>query len=163
MAKELLKRTEEGISSSHEIAASIEKVVKETNGNMAILQLLELKADSVRSLINTIREIADYTNVLALNAAIEAAHAKEYGCGFKVVAEEARKLAKQTEVSAKEVNSNLESIALQVEEIVKGMNHTQTIILEGQTRIHQAVEIFSGIGQAADQLDKQAKGLGDVL
>ncbi|MBS4223832.1 methyl-accepting chemotaxis protein [Lederbergia citrea] len=163
MAKGLLKRTEEGISSSHEIVASIEKAVKGTNDNMKIIELLEMKADSVRHLINKIREIADYTNLLALNAAIEAAHAKEYGRGFNVVAEEARKLAKQTKESAKEVNSNLESIALQVEEIVKGINHTQTIVLDGQTRIHQAVDIFLGIGQAADQLDKQAKTLGDLL
>jgi PAS domain S-box-containing protein len=163
MAEGLLKRADEGVSSGQEIESSIKQAVKETNDNMQVLQLLERKAESVKKLTDKIRSIADYTNLLALNAAIEAAHAKEYGRGFNVVANEVRKLASQTEEATKEVNSDLESITVQVEEIVKGMKNSQTIIIDGQTLVNKAVEEFTGIGQAADQLDRQAKTLGDVI
>ncbi|MEK3916834.1 methyl-accepting chemotaxis protein [Paenibacillus sp. FSL H7-0331] len=163
MAHDLLKRAEEGISSSHQITTAIELIVKETHENMQVLQLLENKADSVRGIISTIRDIASQTNLLALNAAIEAAHAGEHGRGFNVVASEVRKLAKQAEEATKEVNTNLEGIATQVAEIAKGTKRSQTLITDSQRLTQQAVDEFTGIGRAARQLDKQAHTLSDQL
>ncbi|MDF2725645.1 MAG: chemotaxis protein [Paenibacillus sp.] len=159
MAEKLLLRTDEGISSSYEISASIHRVVEETNDNMQLLQLLEQKANSGRSIIKKIREIADHTNLLALNAAIEAAHAKEYGRGFSIVADEVRRLAQQAEEATGEVNVNLASIADQVAEVVHRIQQSQSLIQDGQARILRAVDVFTGIGQAANELEMQAKSL----
>ncbi|MCR8633683.1 methyl-accepting chemotaxis protein [Paenibacillus sp. N5-1-1-5] len=158
-----MERAEAGVLSSHQIATAIEKVVNESDNNMNALQLLELKADAVQKTTKAIREIASQTNLLALNAAIEAAHAGEYGRGFNVVAVEVRKLAAQTEEATKEVNSTLQDIAAQVADISKGIKRAQTVILDSQLRTQHAVDEFTGIGQAARQLDNQAKVLGDLL
>jgi PAS domain S-box-containing protein len=163
MAEELLNRASEGISSSYEIASSIKRVVEETNDSMQQLRLLEQKAESSRSIIRKIRDIADYTKLLALNAAIEAAHAKEYGRGFSVVADEVGKLAMQAEEATKEVNVSLESITVQIGEVVKHIQYSQGIIQDGQSQILRAVEVFNGIGHAANDLEKQAKTLEDKL
>ncbi|WP_308862101.1 methyl-accepting chemotaxis protein [Paenibacillus radicis (ex Xue et al. 2023)] len=163
MAENLMERAEAGVLSSHQIATAIEKVVNESDNNMNALQLLELKADAVQKTTKAIREIASQTNLLALNAAIEAAHAGEYGRGFNVVAVEVRKLAAQTEEATKEVNSTLQDIAAQVADISKGIKRAQTVILDSQLRTQHAVDEFTGIGQAARQLDNQAKVLGDLL
>ncbi|WP_281365813.1 methyl-accepting chemotaxis protein [Paenibacillus alginolyticus] len=163
MAQGLLNRANEGISSSYEIESSIQRVVQETNDNMQQLQSLEQKAESSKSIIKKIREIADYTSLLALNAAIEAAHAKEYGRGFNVVADEVRKLAKQAEEATKEVNVSMESIAIQVGEVVNRIHKSQGIIQDGQSRILRAVEVFNRIGEAANDLEKQAKSLEDII
>lgn len=163
MAEDLLKRANEGVSSSHQIASSIEKAVKESDDNMQVLQLLEHKAESVRGIMQTIRDVASQTNLLALNAAIEAAHAGEHGQGFNVVATEVRKLSKQAEEAAKEVNANLVGIAEQVAMISKGTKRSQMVIIDSQQRTQQAVDEFMGIGQAARQLDEQARILGDML
>ncbi|SFL54510.1 methyl-accepting chemotaxis sensory transducer with Pas/Pac sensor [Paenibacillus sp. 1_12] len=163
MAHDLLQRAEEGIFSSQQIASAVESVVKEANDNIQVLQLLENKASSVRGIMRTIRDIASQTNLLALNAAIEAAHAGEHGRGFNVVANEVRKLAKQAEEATAEVNSNLEGIAAQVTEIAKGTKRSQTLITDSQRLTQQAVDEFTGIGLAAQQLDKQAHALGELL
>jgi methyl-accepting chemotaxis protein len=61
--------------------------------------------ESVVSLLDDVRDIADKTNLLALNASIEAARAGEYGRGFSVVADEVRNLAIQSHEFSDQINS----------------------------------------------------------
>lgn len=66
--------------------------------------------DKVGEIARMIEDIAEQSSILAMNAAIEAAHAKEYGLGFSVVAQEMRKLAESTSDFTKSIKGLIEEM-----------------------------------------------------
>ena len=109
-------------------------------GSIAIMAELSRQASSIAEVTNTVSQISDQTNLLALNAAIEAARAGDHGRGFAVVADEVRALAetsdksaKETQVLAAQIRSEVETVAGEVNAAAKAASgeaeNSQTIVL----------------------------------
>jgi len=85
----------------------IHQSIKQSN---VVIEELNNRSREIGKIIQVIGSIADQTNLLALNAAIESARAGEHGKGFSVVANEVRKLAEQSQESAKLISSLIADI-----------------------------------------------------
>lgn len=76
----------------------------------------------IRAAADMISDMAGQTNLLSLNASIEAARAGEAGKGFAVVADEIRKLAEQSDDSAKKIAVVVSQLTANSEESVRSMS-----------------------------------------
>lgn len=86
--------------STYNAAENVSNSVLETNNAI----------QKIHEATNIIASIAEQTNLLSLNASIEAARAGEAGRGFAVVADEIKRLAEQSNTSAKGIESVIENI-----------------------------------------------------
>ena len=81
----------------------IEAMSHDLNQAAQSIDAVSKQSDIIGAIVQTIRSIAEQTNMLALNAAIEAARAGEHGRGFAVVADVVRSLAARTSQATVEI------------------------------------------------------------
>lgn len=129
------KNAEKGKEGVEKTIAQIDDLSQKLLASEQVVQELAKDSDTIGTVLDVIRGIADQTNLLALNAAIEAARAGEQGRGFAVVADEVRTLASRTQDSTREIETIINSLQGRTKEIV---THMASCRVQGQESAEQA-------------------------
>ncbi|MBJ7996156.1 methyl-accepting chemotaxis protein [Bacillus mycoides] len=132
----------------------IQTLAKENEDSMQNVQKLEERMKQVEHIVSVVSEIASQTNLLALNASIEAARAGEHGRGFAVVAEEVRKLADESDHSARNISQLLRNMQEEVQQVALKMTE-QVKTAKEEAKRGEATELIlkemsSSIMEVAD-------------
>jgi len=179
--------SERAVARVEGVIAKIQTVGAKTEESGTSINRVATSVSSITQFVTTIKTIADQTNLLALNAAIEAARAGEAGRGFAVVAEEVRKLAEESNVAAKEVESLISSLQVDtkrsldvtveaggiMKETVAAAAEAQKELKEALSQIARVDDVMQNIAAAAQEqaaasaemaagIDRAAKGTGEM-
>lgn len=137
-----------GMATVSQTVNGIQEVATEVDKATATLNKLEAESDSIGTVLDVIRGIAEQTNLLALNAAIEAARAGEQGRGFAVVADEVRTLASRTQESTQEIQDMIERLQAGTKQAVKVMNESKNKVAENVEQANKAGETLASVSSA---------------
>jgi methyl-accepting chemotaxis protein len=99
----------------HELAAFVQTLPRQIAQERSHFKGVLVEVRALGEFADTIRGIARQTEILAINAAIEAARAGEAGRGFAVLAGEVRRLATQSNESARKVHDDIGRLVRAVE------------------------------------------------
>ncbi len=143
---------EKGADVIQQSAIGMREIAADIDGSSQLIAKLGERSQQITTIVNTIRGIADQTNLLALNAAIEAARAGEQGRGFAVVADEVRQLAARTSGSTAEISGMIAMIQDETRQAIDSMDGTRDRAAQGVELANRAgmviVQIREGTSEA---------------
>lgn len=141
-----------GMYSIEELKGCMDSTIDITLKVIGSIEVLAEKSKEIGTIVNSINEMAEQTNLLSLNASIESARAGKAGKGFAVVAEEIRKLADQSLESSRQIerivsevlDKTMESISIarNAEEIVKEQRNVATKTTESFAEVEEQMKLF---------------------
>ncbi len=102
------------------------------------LATIRQRAGGINAVVTTIAKVADQTNLLSVNATIEAEKAGEAGRGFRIVAQEIRRLADQTALATKDIERMVRDMQSAVSSGTMEMDRFRN---EVSTRIQQVTGV----------------------
>jgi methyl-accepting chemotaxis protein len=117
---------------------------------------LSAHASRIGEILETIREIADRSDLLALNASLEGTRAGEAGRGFALVAGEMRKLAERVTASVTDIKKLVADVRASVSATVIA-NEESSTLAEGTTESARQINLVtqqqrSGTEQAGQSM-----------
>lgn len=128
-------------SSVREIAGSVSEFVRSTN--------------TITSMTQQVKDIAEQTNLLALNAAIEAARAGEQGRGFAVVADEVRKLAEKSAHSASEIDAVTKALTHQSSAVESSIESGLQHLSSSQDSLENVAIVLAGASGSVSEVSQE--------
>src|SRR6056297_2798036 len=149
----VLKNVESQKKGIVDTTKKITQIGEQVHSNIERVNQFKEVTNQTNVFIERIQQIAEQTNLLALNAAIEAARAGEAGKGFAVVSDEIRKLADQSNQTAKDASVQIGNIAKLVDELLidsdQSLNDVDGVVKD----IEKIPAIFEEISESYEKVN----------
>lgn len=155
-AAEMLDTIQTGVATLRAMLEGMLELAESSRKSAEVVGRLDEQAQGIRTISQTVRQIADQTHLLALNASIEASRAGGDGAGFSVIAGEIRKLAEQSAEAVTEIERLIEQMELSV-------RHAVERIIDQERMANRQREEGESAGQALEKIHRAAETAADAV
>lgn len=135
----------EGAAAIERTLSNLEAIRAEVSEMAQRILALDGRTREILGIVDTVKALADQSNMLAVNAAIEAARSGEQGKGFSVVAREVRSLADQSIHATQRIRDVLDSLSTSMREAAK-------VSEQGEERVRASLDTARTSGAQLQQL-----------
>lgn len=159
LISEAEKKAAEGTKLVDTTITSMDSINEAVSNISREVDELNIDSNKISIIVELITEIASQTNLLSLNAAVEAARAGEHGRGFNIVAEEVRKLARQSEDAAKQAFQLVNSISGRIQQVADSTEQSVKQVNQGSKYASDSSRTFYEIKNLLVQQVSKSKDI----
>ena len=158
-AREAARVADEGRGGLESMTASMKHLDDTMNAFTRKLATISQRAAGITSVVTAIAKVADQTNLLSVNATIEAEKAGESGRGFRIVAQEIRRLADQTALATKDIERMVRDMQAAVSSGTMEMDRFRN---EVSQRIAEVADVSATLGRIIEPVQSVTRSLEHV-
>ena len=159
VARDAAGVADEGRDGLARMTASMQRLDEAMNAFTRKLATISQRANGITSVVTTIAKVAEQTNLLSVNATIEAEKAGESGRGFRIVAQEIRRLADQTAQATKDIERMVRDMQAAVAGGTMEMDRFRS---EVSGRIGEVAEVSEKLGRVIEPVQSVTRALEQV-
>lgn len=153
IARQASTEATEGDLAMDKTVNSIETIRTSVASTAKKVKHLAESSQEISQIVEIISGISEKTNLLAFNASVEAARAGENGQGFRVVAEEVRRLADRVTEQTKEIQNLIHNIQQETATVLQAMEQSTSAVVTGTEFALQTKQILQGIAATSQKID----------
>jgi methyl-accepting chemotaxis protein WspA len=159
IAREAADVADQGRGGLESMTASMQQLDEAMNAFTRKLATISQRAAGITTVVTTIAKVAEQTNLLSVNATIEAEKAGESGRGFRIVAQEIRRLADQTALATKDIERMVRDMQAAVASGTMEMDRFRN---EVSGRIGEVASVSERLGRIIDPVHSVTRSLDQV-
>lgn len=149
-SKDTKKAIDNGIVTVGVLFESMDEVKNVVNNTKNVMDELTKQMTNVHSIVQTIENISEQTNLLSLNAAIESARAGEHGRGFSVVANNIGNLATQSKKATKDIGDIILKLYSMINLAAENVDKGEKKVIESQGNRERVEDILQKMKNTID-------------
>lgn len=153
IARQGLVVAQDGDQTMDQTVGSIEMLRTSVAETTKKAKRLAESSQEISRIVSIISGISEKTNLLAFNASIEAARAKEHGEGFRVVADEVRRLAEKVTDSTKEIEQLINTIQQETNDVLQTMEGSTMQVVTSTQQVVKTKNTLQGLAEISQKID----------
>lgn len=153
IAHQGLIQAKEGDAAMDLTVSSIEKIRTTVAGTSKQVKQLSESSQEIAQIVEIISGISEKTNLLAFNASVEAARAGEHGEGFRIVAEEVRRLADRITNSTKDIQQLVSAIQQDTTAVLQGIETSTAEVVTGSELVRKTKQNLQNLAETSEKID----------
>ena len=162
-AAQNIQRLDEITFAINSLRASIDKIDSEQRQYEEQFKSLISQAKKISDQINDIQNISQQTNLLSFNASIEAARAENAGKGFRVIANEVKKLSGDTDKTSEEIKRNVDTLADSITNLEKLTKENSENLKKLSDEAQATMQRFENVKQMNNQNNQSVSGINSLV